>query len=231
MRLITWNACRGTYESKAPLILELEPDIAVIQEIAKPKSEVAGCHWFGDNPKQGVAVIASPAYRLQPLTQRHNVPKFVVPFSVEGPQSFLLMAVWTLGKQPLRYVRAATSAVEAYADLFKSERVVLLGDFNSNAIWDKEHPKHLNHSSLVERLAEHGLVSAYHHAHGMPHGKEEESTFHLYRHHDKPYHIDYCFLPLSWAKQIKQVQLGAYETWAKQSDHLPLVVELNASVA
>lgn len=231
MRLVTWNACRGTFESKAPLILELVPDIAVIQEIARPKGERPDRFWFGDNPKQGVAVIASPAYQIQPLPLRDNVPSFVVPFSVVGPQSFLLMAVWTLGKQPLRYVRAATSAVETYADLLRTQHVVLLGDFNSNAVWDKEHPKHLNHSSLVERLAELGLVSAYHHARGMAHGKEEEGTFHLYRHKDKPYHIDYCFLPLSWAQQIEQVQLGAFETWAKHSDHLPLIVELNASVA
>ena len=131
MRLVTWNASRGSYESKVPLILELEPDIAVIQEIAKPKNEVPGCYWFGDNSKQGVAVIVSAAYQLTPLTEPRDVPKFVIPFSVVGPQSFLLMAVWTLGKQPMRYVRAASSAVDTYADLIKSGKAVLLGDFNS----------------------------------------------------------------------------------------------------
>lgn len=231
MRLTTWNACRGSYESKAPLILGLAPDIAVIQEIAKPKSVSAGCHWFGDNPKQGVAVIASGPYRVRALPQRTGVPKFVVPFAVSGPQSFVLMAVWTLGKQTMSYVRAASSAVETYADLFASERVVLLGDFNSSSIWDKKHPKHLNHSALVARLSAYGLVSAYHHDRATQHGKELESTFHLYRHKNKPYHIDYCFLPLPWANQIQQVELGAYDTWARHSDHLPLTVELSPSVA
>jgi exonuclease III len=230
MRLVTWNACRGSFEFKAPLVLALKPDIAVIQEIAKPQTEIAGCQWFGDNPRQGVAVIVSVAYRLHLLPMLDDVPKFVVPIVVSGPHSFLLMAVWTLGNQPMRYVRAASSAVEAYKDLFASERVVMLGDFNSNAIWDRLHPRRLNHSALVERLAGYGLVSAYHHVHGIRHGQERESTFHQYRHKDKPYHIDYCFLPLTWAHSIKNVELGAYSTWAKHSDHLPLTVELDASV-
>ncbi len=231
MRLVTWNACRGLYETKSPLVLGLKPDTAVIQEIARPKTDMPGCFWFGDNPKQGVAVIASAAYRLQALTQRDDVPKFVVPFAVSGPQSFVLMAVWTLGRQPMRYVRAASSAVDAYADIFATERVVLLGDFNSNAIWDKGHPRHLNHSALVGRLNGYGLVSAYHHARDTPHGQEKESTFHQYRHKDKPYHIDYCFLPQAWARRIKLVEVGSHDTWAKHSDHLPLTVELDFSLA
>jgi endonuclease/exonuclease/phosphatase family metal-dependent hydrolase len=226
MRLLTWNACRGPFERKLALLDALEADILVLQEVAAPKTPSEGVLWFGDNPKQGVAVIARGAYSLRRIDERPGAPKYVVPIAVDGPEPFLLFAVWTLGTRPLRYVRALHAALDLYADLFEAHPVVLLGDFNSNAIWDHEHPAERSHSALVARMKGLGLVSAYHHHRKEPHGEEATPTFYLHWDEAKPFHLDYCFLLRAWAKRIKQVDVGSFEYWKPFSDHRPLWVDL-----
>jgi exonuclease III len=49
----------------------------------------------------------------------------------------------------------------------------------------------------------------------------------MYRHKNKPYHIDYCFVSADFAKKINDVRIGAYEEWAEYSDHTPLIVTFN----
>src|SRR2546430_7404819 len=103
----------------------------------------------------------------------------------------------------MRYVRAVSTAIDMYAQVFANSPVVMMGDFNSNAIWNKDHPSAVNHGAMVERLRRRGLVSAYHQHRGIEHGAEPKSehTFHLYGHEDKSYHIDFCFLPTVWANE------------------------------
>ena len=228
MLLVTWNARKGQFTKKAPLLEPFGADITVIQEIAAPIERTKHILWFGDNKYQGVAVIANPSYKIEFLEQNPNAPKYVVPISVKGPRSFVLFAVWTLGKQEMRYIRAAATAIDMYRNIFASNDVVMMGDFNSNSIWDREHPPHLNHSGMVKKLEEYDMVSAYHHNRKLAHGLEprSEHTFHLYGHEEKSYHIDYCFLPSHWANTIDSVNIGAYDYWCKHSDHRPLSISL-----
>jgi len=165
-------------------------------------------------------------YRLRELPTAPDVPKFVIPVAVSGPTEFNLLAAWTKLQEPYRYVRAAVKAVEIYRELFIGTPTVLMGDLNSNTIWDAEHPSHLNHSSLVSQLEKLGSVSAYHHYYNEIHGSETRATFHLYRREIHPFHIDYCFIPHSWANRISRVELGAFDEWRQFSDHRPLIVEL-----
>ena len=228
MRVVTWNAGRGQFSKKAPWIDHLQADIAVIQEIARPRAELKGVSWFGLNPNQGVAVIARPPYSATPLPEKSGVPSYIVPFQITGPVEFTLFAVWTLGDQNLKYVRAATAAIELYDDAFRNGPVVFMGDFNSNAIWDGDHPKHLNHSAMVKKLAAQGLGSAFHAMRGVPHGSESEPTFFLHKNPSKGYHIDYCFMPFSWLDRLKHVDIGTHAAWYRASDHTPLLVEVDA---
>lgn len=228
MRLLTWNACRGAFERKLALLDPLGADLLVLQEIAAPTSPIEGVLWYGGNPRQGVAVVARGPYTLRPIAERPGAPKFVIPVAVDGPEPFLLFAVWTLGTRPLRYVRALFAALDLYADLMTERPVVFLGDFNSNAIWDHEHPTDRSHSALVARLKAHGLVSAYHHHQKERHGHETTPTFYLHWDEAKPFHLDYCFLPRVWAKRIRSVEVGSFEDWKSVSDHRPLWVELRA---
>jgi hypothetical protein len=79
MRLVTWNCCRRTYLKKTALLDALASDISVIQECARPSAETDHCLWFGDNPRQGVAVIANGVYRIRALPAEADVPRFSIP--------------------------------------------------------------------------------------------------------------------------------------------------------
>src|SRR5260370_9975808 len=94
MRIVTWNCCRGAYAKNSALLEGLAPDVAVIQECAKPERESEHCLWFGENARQGIAVQVAPPYRVVALPRRRNVPKFVVPAFVTGPRKFNLLALW-----------------------------------------------------------------------------------------------------------------------------------------
>jgi hypothetical protein len=225
MRLITWNACKGGFDLKVPLLDSLRPDIAVIQEIAAPAVQTDQVLWFGDNPKIGMAVVANGAYTLRKLDELPDMPKYVIPIAVDGPVPFVLFAVWTLGGQEMKYVRALSTAIDRYAASFEGKDVVVMGDFNSNAIWDKDHPATLNHSSMVARLAQKKLVSAYHLHRKEAHGKESTPTFFHLWNEAKPFHIDYCFLPRAWADRIASVDIAGFAEWKSHSDHRPLVVD------
>ena len=111
-----------------------------------------------------------------------------------------------------------------YADFIRERETILLGDLNSNAIWDRERAVS-NHSSVVKLLAEANLVSVYHEYFGETPGRERQSTYFHYRSPQRGYHLDYCFVPKSWLGRLKTVTVGAFDPWCTQSDHTPLLVE------
>jgi exodeoxyribonuclease-3 len=113
-----------------------------------------------------------------------------------------------------------------YRDLFAGSPCVLMGDLNSNVKWDREHPVALNHSALVALLDSLGLVSAYHGFHDEEQGQETRPTFYHLKRKETPYHIDYCFVPAVWAKQVRRVDIGVHDDWLVHSDHCPLLVDV-----
>ncbi|HZF12478.1 MAG TPA: hypothetical protein VFE33_27120 [Thermoanaerobaculia bacterium] len=226
MRLVTWNCCRGAHARKAPLLDPLAPDIAVLQECARPTDESETCLWFGDNPRQGIAVQAAAPYRLHRLPPRRGVPKYVVPVAVSGPLDFTVLAVWSKSNQTYNYVEAVVKAVRLYRGLIAASPTVLMGDLNSNTIWDASHKDDWSHSALVRHLADLGLVSAYHAFHGEAQGRETRPTYYFHWREEHPFHIDYCFIPEAWRKDVCRVEIGGFEEWRQHSDHRPLLVEV-----
>ena len=49
----------------------------------------------------------------------------------------------------------------------------------------------------------------------------------MYRHEDKSYHIDYCFISEDQVNKLKSVEVGEFDEWIKYSDHVPLMVDLD----
>jgi len=225
LRLATWNCCAGPLARKLDVAATLKADILVVPECPAFPEKRAGHFWTGTSPRKGLAVIASQEFSLRRATRR-TLPEFVVPLMVEGPVSFLLLAVWMKGKGPDRYVRGLNRAIDSCRALIRRHPTVVLGDFNSNAIWDHEHPNGLNHSSLVTRLGDLGLESAYHASRKEPHGKEKEPTFYFYRRKSIPYHLDYCFIPRPWLPSVREVGVGEWKAWRKESDHAPVWCDL-----
>ena len=225
LRLVTWNCCRGPLAAKLTALETLHADIAVVQECPKPARQSDQFLWRGDTPRQGLAVIARGDFRLRRLPARADTPRYAMPVSVTGPEQFSLLAIWAMNDRPLRYVRAVVRAVALHRARLARGTTFVLGDFNSNTIWDREHPTAANHSALVGHLAALGLHSCYHRSTGEAHGAERTPTFHLYRHASRPYHLDYCFAPPSWLSRLTAVTIGAHESWMRHSDHRPLIMD------
>ena len=155
-----------------------------------------------------------------------DVPKFVFPVQIPRAEKLYADSRLVQGGQKYRYVMGVVKAVQAYRALFESSPTVLIGDLNSNAISKTPHPPGLNHSALISLLSELGLVSSYHYFYGEAQGLETRPTCYLLWNKRRPYHIDYCFVPTSWASHIERVEIGLYDEWRQHSDHRPVLVDV-----
>jgi exodeoxyribonuclease-3 len=101
----------------------------------------------------------------------------------------------------------------------------MCGDFNSNTIWDRNR-KIRTHSAVVKLLRDRNLFSAYHAFFSEEQGKETRPTYYFWHREDRPFHIDYTFVPGRWCPRIRSVDVGAYKDWRRTSDHVPVVVDI-----
>lgn len=236
MKLITWN-CNRAYRKKAKLVLKYDPDIVVIPECEHPDKlkfekdikQPGDVVWFGNNHHQGLGIVSYSDYKIQ-LSRIHN-PEFriVLPLIVSNNKNrFLLFAVWANNPddKPNQYVGQVWKAINFYSKQLKSKKTILVGDFNSNAIWDKPR-REGNHSTVVGFLEKKGIHSTYHKFFKQEQGKEEHSTLYMYRHKNKPYHLDYCFASKDLIEKLKLVEVGNHKDWCKHSDHTPVIVSFD----
>ncbi len=191
------------FRKKAGYILALQPDIVIVPECEHPGKlqftegiqPPADSLWFGTNQHKGLGVFSYSHFRFTLHHMYNPAFKMIVPIQVHGgPTDFILYAVWANNPNDPdgQYVEQVWKAVQYYDALLHKQTSVWAGDFNSNTIWDRKH-RIGNHSHLVQRLEEKGIVSCYHFYHQQQQGKEKYPTLYLYRHKDKPYHLDYCF--------------------------------------
>jgi endonuclease/exonuclease/phosphatase family metal-dependent hydrolase len=145
-----------------------------------------------------------------------------------GDMDFILFAIWANNPRDkgYQYVGQIWKAIHHYEYLIKPNKIILIGDFNSNSIWDK--PRRVgNHTHLVEKLNLKKIKSVYHQHFGQHHGSEYHPTFNLYKNVNKPYHLDYCFVSQDIMSTLTDMQVGGYDEWKKYSDHLPLIINFN----
>jgi endonuclease/exonuclease/phosphatase family metal-dependent hydrolase len=142
-----------------------------------------------------------------------------------GPVSFNILGIWSQGPAHVDYVMRA---VEAYDDVLRSAPSVVMGDLNSGSNLAPPQSPSKGHSRIVGRLADLGLISAYHAFHNIEHGRETHPT---YRHQFKatqPWHIDFCFVPVGWVDQLSRVEILDGDDWRIKSDHHPLMIDFGA---
>jgi exonuclease III len=232
MRITTWN-CRGAFRKKEGSIRALAPDIAVIQECESLDKFPDGSfgkvafQWFGDTGRKGIGIGSCTGLHFELFSGYDNSIRYCIPIVVSGRFNFHLIAVWAMNDRDRakRYIGQVCRALERYEDFIAERDCILLGDFNSNRIWDQERPA-CNHTSVVNRLKAAGITSAYHHYFGEEQGEESQSTFYMYGKQGYPFHLDYCFIPERWATHILSVTVGDYARWSRLSDHCPLTVDL-----
>jgi len=102
--------------------------------------------------------------------------------------------------------------------------MIVMGDFNSTPIIESQ--RRTSRELLRQLQDQFGLVSAYHSHLGIAHGREPHPTFFMNRQENRPFHIDYCFVPERWVVRIVSVEVGSFGEWP-DSDHRPLMIELS----
>ncbi|HEX8393380.1 MAG TPA: endonuclease/exonuclease/phosphatase family protein [Longimicrobium sp.] len=224
MRIITWNCFRGDARVRAADLDDLAPDVVVLQECSRPAAVDADTFaWSGDNPRHGMAVLTRAPYGVRPPRVPAAATESVFAVQVEGPLSFTLLNVWAHPRPS--YVDAVWAGLDAHAALLQSGDAVVADDFNSNARWDAGRRR--SHTDLVRRLGEEfGLVSAWHSAADRePGGGPEPDTYHYQWRADRGFHIDYCFVPQSWAPYTTCRVLDE-PAGTRRSDHRPLIIDI-----
>jgi exodeoxyribonuclease-3 len=221
------------FRNKAHLIQIEQPDILIVPECEHPdKLSKLGLNatcilWYGANKSKGLAVFSFGKYQLTIMDNYNEDIQIVCPIAVTGGEvDFTLLAAWaqrTTGHD-YRYIGQIWKAVYFYEEILSEKKIIIAGDFNSNVIWDKRH-RHASHSMTVKKLLDMSIHSVYHNHFSQVQGQELHPTFYLYRHDNKPYHIDYCFVSDYFMERLDAVRVGDYQYWRAYSDHSPLIVE------
>lgn len=236
MKIITWN-CNMAFRKKATYILAHKPDILIIPECEHPDKLSFAENtplpkdfiWMGDNKNKGLGIFSYSHFRFKVLRNHNPKLKTIIPIKVTGNDvQFTLFAIWANNPTDPdgQYVEQIWKALAHYKRQLKSTQTILIGDFNSNTIWDKKF-RIGNHSHVVERLEKKGIHSCYHAHYNQEQGKEKDPTFYLYKHKEKSYHLDYCFASMDMIDKIQSVEIGAYDFWKAYSDHVPVMVTFN----
>ena len=223
MKIVSWN-CNGKFREKFQDILELDADIYVIQECENPAESscveytnfAQNYLWIGEQKSKGLGVFARDSVRIKEnYWEKFCLRNFL---SVNVNNCFDLVAVWACSPYIEEYYIYQSINIVYYND-----NTIIIGDFNSNAIWDKKHGVR-THSAIVRQLNEIGICSAYHYYTNEAQGSETVPTFYLYRHFDKPYHIDHCFTA---SKNIHSYHVVNSSRWLEKSDHMPILLQTN----
>ncbi|RYE27875.1 MAG: endonuclease/exonuclease/phosphatase family protein [Sphingobacteriales bacterium] len=239
MKIITWN-CNMAFRKKASAILAHKPDILIIVECEHPDKllsfvaapEPTDKLWFGKNVHKGLAIFSYGDYRFKVLECHNEKLKMIIPIQITGGHfDFNLFLIWAYNPDDLegRYITQIWKAIHFYDELLTGQPTMFIGDFNSNTIWDYEKNRLGSHSAVVNLLQEKGIFSTYHTYYQQTQGTEQHPTFYLYRHKNRPYHLDYCFVSGDMLEKLQSVEIGEYDYWTKYSDHMPIIVTFNVN--
>ena len=236
MKILSWN-CNMAFRKKADIIDTYKPDIAIIPEceckdvFEKKKVNLGNSKfiWHGKNKNKGLGVFSFGEYSIELLDHNEEF-EYIIPIKVKhNTESFILLAIWTqfVNKNIYdSYVVQAARAFKQYSKYLEDPNVIIVGDFNSNSIWDYESKKEYNHSDMVNILKEYNIYSIYHELNSKNHGVEEDATLYMQRKKEKPYHIDYCFCKKDHIHNVKEFRIGKYDDYIGKSDHMPLFIEI-----
>lgn len=235
MKIVTWN-CNGAFRKKFERISELNADIYVIQECEDPKtvqhhefqSWSKNHLWIGDSKNKGLGIFAQEEIELRPLEwsnqyQNHTV-KYFLPCSVNN--QFNLLAVWAHSNNSPNFGYIGQFWKYLNVNREKLNESFILGDFNSNVIWD-QWDRWWNHSDVVRELKEIGIESIYHWFYDEEQGKETQPTLYFRKSQDRTYHIDYIFGPKKMFPFLSSFEVGKQDTWLSISDHMPICCQFS----
>ncbi len=227
MRITTWNCHHGALDERCTLLGTLVPDICILQECYRPSVFDDRQLWLGapESPNaKGIGIKVSGRHQIHAASLVAEVGNSTLPFTIRPTTGPTLHVLAICAEQSPSYVKYIDRALAAYGEFLKVKNAILVGDLNSSPVFDGS-GSNRPHSQLVNRLSEEfGLVSAYHCVHT---DQPELPTYYHNRKQDKPFHIDYCFIPRDWAKDIRGVTVGGFHDWIAESDHMPVTVDID----
>lgn len=232
MRIITWNCRVGGFRTKAKFIAPLRPDVLAVQEVEpidRVQAFAGDCQpTFRDRcadpafPRRAIGVFSYTGTELRAVDRNDPLYSFRRYEARHGQVAFSVVAVWPWQTKPSRTAyRQVHEGIVKHSAWIRKRPTVILGDFNANAVF-----KGNNWMDLLALMSGLGLTSAYHRYFDIEPGRELHPThFHTGR-EDRPFHLDYCFVPEEWVARINSVEVGSYAGWHAVSDHAPVTVNL-----
>jgi exodeoxyribonuclease III len=217
-------------KNKYKKLLNLRPDIAVIQECHHPDSFVNIVDykdkiWYGDNKNKGLCVLSlSNDYKLTLLVEQIKYD-WIVPIQVLGKANFILVVVWTQ-KKGYSYGKMLYLALKEYVSLFMNQNVIVICDFNVDYNLKGSYSGIGGFHTLTQLFNDLKISSCYHHFYHEDFGQESRATHFHQRKSQLPFHIDYCFVLRSILEDIKEFHIGKSKDWIEVSDHFPLILEI-----
>ena len=231
MKIITWNA-NGRFSEKFPAILEEDADIYVIQECENPltidsddyREFASNYFWVGENQYYGLGIFTKSDVKLELIDLDAKGLRYFIPVNVND--DFNLLGIWTNpdmeGTKTVHYPKEISKYCEEHKDSgFFNSDMIICGDFNCDARIKGVHAKNVN--EVIEKLAECGLSDIYHYINNEKEGEESQATFYMYRHLDKPFHLDHVFAAKD---KVNDLKIGGAEKWLQLSDHMPIIFEI-----
>ncbi|WP_283679242.1 endonuclease/exonuclease/phosphatase family protein [Lentilactobacillus sp. Marseille-Q4993] len=226
MKVISWN-CNGGFTHKYSDLIKYDADLYLVQEVEYTKKWVKLPGFPVDNfiytekandvyeDKKGVLAFSFQKEKIH--VDSHFEDLDMRYYQYVRFKGFRVLNIWTHSK----YIEDLYSLTKLnQKELFRDDNLLMMGDFNSNAIWDGKHT--FRSQTDFNNLAEsYGYRSAYHESNHEKFGEETEDTFRLYRHKDKPFYIDYAF-----AKKSRIVEAKVIHNLDELSDHSALEIEL-----
>ena len=188
--------------------------------------------WDGENASRGLSIFTFNGYQAYVPDFYNREFKLVLPVVVyNSVRCFLLIAVWTkfVGQARNSYVAQAYNAMCFY-DKYFTGNTVIIGDFNSNSIWDEKNPNRVKHEALVNKLAGDDFSSVYHQMRREAQGHETQPTLFFRRQKSRAYHIDYAFMHRSLFGNLNDFRVGRHDDWSGESDHMPLFLNIRDRV-
>ncbi len=230
LKILTWN-CQGAFRRKFEFVSKFDADIYIIQECENPEVSIDKNYrdwaqnflWTGDIKHKGLGIFARTDIMINDLKWESNGLKHFISCRVNDEIN--LVAVWTHHNNSITFRYIGQFWKYLQINKHKMDKCIIVGDFNSNKIWDKNH-RESSHSIVVDELESIGIRSLYHEYYQLPQGDEPHPTLYLQRKIPKPYHIDYIFACRDLFPEIESLEIGVHEDWLSRSDHMPFVATI-----
>lgn len=247
MRIVSWN-CNRSLGKKLCRVGELEPDLLIVQESENPEMQPTAFQgycslWEKSDKKDGIGIFTprpgvltrlewSGTFAMKGISNgspalswsTQDLHQFI-PFTFKS--ELTVLAVWTkeANSASFGYIGQFWKFLQIHKNDLPRSRTIIVGDFNSNAIWDRP-DRWWNHSDVERELASLGFQSLYHVSRNEKPGRESMPTLYHRKDPIKRYHIDYAFVSEDLIPRTS-LQIGDRDDWISLSDHMPLIIDID----